>query len=52
VPYLSWLRALKQVQMNGIVVLELKGDLLKAWASERITEALVDSIRQIAKEIA
>lgn len=51
VPYQTWLQSLKQTGMKGIVVLELKGGLLKGWSPNRVGKALVRSIEAIAREV-
>ena len=51
VPYQPWLQKLEQVGMKGIVVLELKGERLKDWSKDQIREALVGSIKTIAREV-
>jgi sugar phosphate isomerase/epimerase len=52
VPHLPWLRGLKKAGMQGIIVLELKGERLKGWSMDKITAALVGSLETIAREIA
>ncbi len=49
VPYLDWLPALKQVGMEGIVTLEIKGGLLRNWSIDKITAALIDSFATIRR---
>jgi len=51
VPYRPWLQALKKAGMKGMIVLELKGDLMSGWPLERIQAVLDESIREIAREI-
>lgn len=51
VPHQSWLQGLKHAGMNGIVVLELKGERLKDWPMDQIRTALVGSVEIIAREI-
>lgn len=51
IPYREWLRALKGAGMQGIIVLELKGEQMMSWPLERIHSALVESIASITEEI-
>ena len=51
VPHQPWLQGLKQAGMNGIVVLELKGERLKDWSMDQIRTALVGSVETISREI-
>jgi sugar phosphate isomerase/epimerase len=52
VPHLAWLQGLKHAGMEGIIVLELKGERLKGWPMDRIGTALAGSIETIAREAA
>jgi sugar phosphate isomerase/epimerase len=49
VPYPDWLPALKQVGMEGIVTLEIKGGLLRDWPIDKINAALIDSFTSIRR---
>ncbi len=51
VPHPAWLAALKKVNMNGIVVLELKGWLLKDYTFKEVMKYLTDSIAMITAEV-
>ncbi len=51
VPYHEWLQGLKQSNMKGTVVLELKGERMKGSSIEQINDALVKSIQRIASEV-
>ncbi len=52
IPYQDWLTQLKQAGMQGIVVLELKGERMKNWTLERVMAALTDSFSAISQEVA
>ena len=51
VPYQHWLAQLKQVEMQGIAVLELKGERFKNMKYEQIIRSLADSFSKIRREV-
>jgi sugar phosphate isomerase/epimerase len=51
VPYQQWLAQLKQAGMQGIVVLELKGERFKDMGINQIMRSLADSFSAIRREV-
>jgi sugar phosphate isomerase/epimerase len=51
VPHPAWLAALKKAGMQGIVVLELKGWLLKDYSFKEVMTYLTESIAMITAEV-
>ncbi|MGD0708676.1 MAG: TIM barrel protein [Anaerolineaceae bacterium] len=46
-PYQAWLQAVACSGMRGVATLEVKGGQMKGWSLERVTKALVDSIKDL-----
>lgn len=51
IPYQNWLQSVKNSGMEGIIVLELKGELMMGWPLDRVNSALTDSIAAIKSEV-
>jgi sugar phosphate isomerase/epimerase len=51
VPFQRWLAAWKAAGGQGLAVLELKGQHLQGWGSQRISRALASSIAQLAEVV-
>ena len=51
VPHQLWLQGLRKAGMNGIVVLELKGERLKGWPIDQVSSVLISSVETIAREV-
>ena len=51
VPYQEWLAQLKQAGMQGIVVLELKGERFMDMGINQIMRSLADSFSAIRREV-
>lgn len=51
VPHPAWLAALKKVGMSGIIVLELKGWLMRDYSYKEVMDFLTKSIELISAEV-